>query len=426
MFYYNHWWRTGKVNKKLLGKRRAFFNEILQYLSKKQILLLYGVRRAGKTTLMFQLIHYLLNDKEVSPFTILYYSFDDEKRSIREIVEEFRIKVLKKDISSEQVFFFFDEIQKLNNWQDQIKLLYDMNPGIKIVLSGSSAFFLKKGVSESLSGRFFKYEVLPLSFKEFLDFQEIRVEREREDVYSTDLKIYLKEYIKTGGFPEALDVKDEDFFLIKYFKESILQRVALIDIPEEFLVRKRENLYSIIKIVASKPGLYLEYKNIGSDLKIDQRTVETYFEFLEHSLLLRRIYNFSRNITTVYKKLKRIYLSSTAFTCALNPEIDDTMILEQFFINWLKIDFFWRNPAGKEVDFVQLREKKIVPVEIKIKKRIKKEDLRSLRVFLNTFESNRGVIITDEDETQKIKVDEKTITMIPYWRIWSLEKELLR
>ncbi len=432
MLYFNQWWKNGNVNPSLLGKNRSCFNEMAKSLTTRQIVLLFGMRRVGKTTLMFQLIDYLLKKKKVSPFHILYYSFDDEKKSIREIIDIYEREALKKSISDCKVFLFFDEIQKLKGWADQIKIIYDMYPQVKIFLSGSSAFFLKKGVSDSLAGRFFKYEIPPLTFDEFLDFQGISIDKERETLYASELRTWIDRYIQSGGFPETLEFLDDKFLLMKYFKESILDRVILIDIPEEYQVRKRYTLYALLRIIADRPGLYLEYKNIGNDLKIDQRTVEDYFVFLEHSLLVKRIYNFSKNLASIQKKLKRAYITNPAFTLALNPGVDRTILLEQFFVDWTGTQYFWRDTSRREVDIVMAGDMKkgVLPIEIKIKKKIKSDDVKPMGFFFNAFNIDKGLIITDETESEPgshkdiHNVGEGVVKAIPYWKIWTIEKEL--
>ena len=151
---FNPWWAKGSVPKYLLGKHNRPQIKIIQkYINKRFIVLLYGLRRVGKTTLLYKTIQYLL-EKKTKPTHILYFSFDEKIADIREIISIYQEKILKQKLSvSSRFFFFFDEIQKLPDWQSQIKLIYDLNPNIKIFLSGSTSASLQKRSRESLAGR---------------------------------------------------------------------------------------------------------------------------------------------------------------------------------------------------------------------------------------------------------------------------------
>jgi len=422
MIRFNEWWKTGRVNPRLTGRRRAVFYEIAPYLNKRQIVLLYGMRRTGKTTLMFQMIDNLLVENDIEPLRILYFSFDEKIESINEIVEKYKTEVLKKRVPGEKIYFFFDEVQKLTDWQDQIKILYDLEPDTKIILSGSSALFLGKGASESLAGRFFKFKITPLTFDEYLEFENTKIDPTREVVYRVEIKKLLHGYIKTGGFPEAVDFSEDEILLFKYIKESILDRIVFIDIPELFGVKKRDVLYHILRMFSERPGYYLKYSEMGNDINLDQRTVESYIEYLEYSLMITKLFSFSKSFITSRKKIKRAYLNNTAFTYVLNPDIEFSLLLEQFFVNMFEAKFFWRNRSGKEVDIVFEKKSHVLPIEVKYKKRINNADLAPLMYFMKSYNLTKGLIITNENEKRTVKKEPCVIEMIPYWMYWSINQ----
>ena len=154
---FNHWWKSGRVKKEFSPKyKRKLFYEIIKYMDKRQILALVGLRRTGKTTLLYQLIQHLI-EQGINPFNILYFSFDEEDVSVEEILDYYEKEILKKDLSNEKVFLFFDEIQKLNNWEDKLKILYDLYPKMKIIVSGSASINLLFKGKETLAGRIFYF-----------------------------------------------------------------------------------------------------------------------------------------------------------------------------------------------------------------------------------------------------------------------------
>ncbi len=216
LYLFNEWWRTGKVRDSLKGKRRRALNDALRFLSKRQILLIEGLRRVGKTTLMFQIIDYLLL-KGVPPFRILYYTFDEEINSIEEIINLYKREILKEELSKGKIYIFFDEVQKHKNWWNKIKILYDLYPNIKFFLSGSISTLIEAKSKESLAGRVFTYILKPLCFDEFLEFRKVKVDEERLNIYKDILSIELENYLKTSGFIEVIYKKDE-IFIKRYFK----------------------------------------------------------------------------------------------------------------------------------------------------------------------------------------------------------------
>ena len=125
---FNDWWITKKVKEGLLKPyKRPLFNEILRYLDDRQILLVTGLRRVGKTTLFYQLIQELVN-KGVEPTKILYFSFDEESAEIDDLLKTYREKVLKAEFENTKIYIFLDEIQKTKDWQNKLKIYYDIYP----------------------------------------------------------------------------------------------------------------------------------------------------------------------------------------------------------------------------------------------------------------------------------------------------------
>ncbi|MDD5435023.1 MAG: AAA family ATPase [Nitrospira sp.] len=176
---FNPWWRNGRVPDGLTGRHRKVFDHIRRYADKRQIILFTGLRRAGKTTLMYQIIHGLI-EKGVNPYHILYFSFDEAGTGLDTLINQYETEVLHGDLSNQKVFLFLDEIQKLKEWPSKIKLLYDLNPKVKIFLTGSAQITMWKGIRESLAGRFFDFEIQPLNFDEYLEFKDINIDKGRD------------------------------------------------------------------------------------------------------------------------------------------------------------------------------------------------------------------------------------------------------
>ena len=324
---FNPWWRDGKIASEFIGKKRKVFNEVIKYMDRRQIMLFTGLRRVGKTTLIFQIIDELLR-KGVNPYNILYFSFDEMRYNLEDIIKQYETEVLHEDITEKRVFVLLDEIQKLEGWPSKVKLLYDTNPKLKLFLTGSAQITMWRGTRESLAGRFFDFVIKPLDFEEYLDFKGMKIDSNREKIFEKDLKRHMSGFLKTGGFIEAIDMSEH--VLKKYLKESLLERVIFVDIPQTFKLDLPELLLKLLTVAASRPGFYLDYKNLSNDLNVDQRTIANYISYLEYALFLQKLYNYSRNLFTSEKKVKKLYPSNTAFTLAMNPVAGLASVLEQF------------------------------------------------------------------------------------------------
>jgi hypothetical protein len=417
---FNPWWKTGKVSRDLIGRKRKIFDEIVRYIDKRQIVLFTGLRRVGKTTLMYQIIETLI-EKNTNPYNILYFSFDEIRYDLEDIIKQYAADVLQDDISKKKVYIFLDEIQKLNGWPSKVKLLYDSNPKLKIFLTGSAQITMWQGTRESLAGRFFDFMIKPLDFAEYLDFKEIAIDKHREKIFEKELKKHMAIFLKTGGFIEALDMDEP--VLRKYLKESLLERVIFVDIPQTFKLDLPELLMKLLTITASRPGFYLDYKNLSNDLNVDQRTIANYISYLEYALFLQKLFNYSRNLLTSEKKVKKLYPSNTAFTLALNPQAELPSVMEQYFVNSLDAKFFLKTPQKEEIDIIYTSEKTLMPIEIKIKAKIGRDDIKTLFKFLEINKLDRSLLITLDTET-KFKNDSLLVEAIPYWKYWSIRKRM--
>src|SRR3989338_10534801 len=192
-------------------RRQKYIEKIYPYLKRKEVIVLKGVRRSGKSTIVKQLMLELIKNK-VNKKQMLYLNLEDYNFA-NELKIELFDEVLNayKDYSKNKnkVYFFIDEIQKISSWEKWVRTKYDLNESIKFVITGSSASLLSKELSTLLTGRNLSFKIMPLSFEEFLKFSKTRS---------------LEEYLKFGGFPEVVLERDEgkkEFILQQYFGDII-------------------------------------------------------------------------------------------------------------------------------------------------------------------------------------------------------------
>ena len=402
---FNPWW---KEPFKVAFKDRGIYAKIQKYMALPHIIAFTGLRRIGKTTLMFKIVE----DAEKKGFdakSIVYFSFDEFKEvEIRQIMNVYE-DLMERDFKKGKFMLLLDEIQKVNNWENQLKRIYDtFGKNIKIIVSGSESLFIKRKSKETLAGRIFDFKIEPLSFKEFLSFRDVNFKP--LGLYEKELNKLLAEYTLTLGFPELVNIKDEEV-IKKYIKESIVEKVIFRDMQNLFRIKDMSVIESLLNIFLEEPGQLVDVSNLSKELGISRQTLSAYLNYLEESFLIRKLYNYSRSMRKVERKLKKYY--PTIVSAGLlfkEDELSKSRIFEWLIVNQLRAEFFWRDPYKNEVDIV-LAEKNPLPVEIKYGQ----VDTKGVFAFMRKFKVNHGVIITRNKE-EKHKVNGSDILFIPAFK----------
>ncbi|MBI5392575.1 ATP-binding protein [Candidatus Woesearchaeota archaeon] len=411
----NPWWEESFS---FQYKERAIYTKIEKFLFVPQIISFTGLRRVGKTTLMLRIVQEYIT-KEIPQKNIIYFSFDNFKQiELLQILAEYQ-RLMQKEFRKEKFLLLLDEIQKLDNWQEQLKTVYDLySKNVKIIITGSESLFIKRRIKESLAGRIFEFKVEPLTFEEFLVFKGINYPV--IPIYEKQFSTLFKEYMQTMGFPELVNIIDKEF-INKYISEGIIEKVIYSDLQQIFGLKETASLQSLMNILMNNPGEIMELNDIAKELKISRQTVANYISYLEDSFLLRKLYNYSGNRRKIERKLKKYYPT------LISPEMlfkeEDYMqskIFEWFVINQLKAEFFWRDPYKKEVDAV-LANEKIIPIEIKYGK----IEINNLLSFMTKFNCKQGYIISKEKK-DTIKEDNKRIEIIPAYLFFLKEIKALK
>src|SRR3989344_4320236 len=218
----NHWWKLSNVKQEFIySLKRNLFKDILNHLEIRQIIGIVGLRMVGKTTLFYEVIDYLIK-KNINPKNIIYFSFDEIDAKLEDLFKVYEENVIKKKIGEEKIFVFLDEIQKLEDWQNKIKIYYDLYPNtIKFFISGSASIDILLKAKESLAGRIFYFHLDLPSFEEFLELKKKNIKdiKERPELWKREIKIELSNYL-SKPFPEIIDAPDE--IAKKYIKEAVI------------------------------------------------------------------------------------------------------------------------------------------------------------------------------------------------------------
>ncbi len=408
----NPWWEDNRVSEELAKQyKRSFFDKIHGFKGYKQIVILTGLRRVGKTTLIYQTIKELLNETDSK--RIFYFSFDKEVDDLVELFENYK-DLTGIDYKKEKIFVFFDEITKFKNWTSELKLLYDSCPNIKFYVSSSSSINLEEEAIKNLAGRYFLIKMLPLNFKEFLELKGKEKMIGNYKLYSKEIKKEFYSYL-LRSFPEIINWDDE--LIIKdYLKTTIIDKIIKSDIPERFDNINKELLYNLIELFYKEPGFYLDYDNLSKNLRISKSTLYTHIFYLEFCYLIRIVRNFRPNTLSTSRKMQRVYPYWWNLAYCFGENNDK--ILESFVLSTIDGKYYWRN-LDKEIDFLKIEGKKILPIEVKNRERVEERELNTLKLFMEKYKLKKAFLLYLGDEKVR-EFDGNEIKFIPFWK-WLLD-----
>jgi len=443
--FYNHWWSTGKVKKGLARSfKRSLFDKLVERLDYPRILAILGPRRVGKTTLMYQLIQHLLSKNNVDPEHVLYISMDEiGVEDLDELFDTYQRFVLMDEIGEEEIYFFLDEIQFIDDWQLMLKKYFDQKFDINFVVSGSSSMDITRGTSDSLVGRIDEHILLPFSFNEYSHFNgkdtlpdDLTLSFNYDDLQSQygsllkhkkRLNIILNQYLLEGGFPEVNQY--EDLMLkYEYIWKDIFEKVVYKDIPSVYNIRDPKLLRGLLEIVAKETCQNVSYTNLSNDLDAKRETISKYLSYLESAYLIDLSTIYSKSKVKEQRANKKVYLTDIILKNALlrTTDLSDRSELgksvETIVYNHLKyisrknrdINISYWRERNKEVDIVFEDGEETIPIDVKYKNDISKKDLKGVIHFCKKFGIEKGAVI-NKDGLDKKNIDGIDLIFIPLW-----------
>ncbi len=417
----NPWWANKPFQKEGIIERPVQ-KEILESLKLKQIKDVIGVRRSGKTTLLYLVIGELIQ-KKVQPQKIFFLSFDEINLSTASFDE---IDRAIAQIEIEPEYLFLDEAQEKMNWERWVKQLYDSGKFKKIFVSGSSASLLSKDVGKLLSGRHITTVVYPFSFREFLkaygwgNFSRNYLLSEKNKLLH-----YLDLYLKHGGFPETIAKNDIN---VNRILSNIYNDIISRDIATRYSI-EREKIDLLAKYLFTNFTKEYSYNNLAKNIGINIETVERYLEYLKESFLLFSLDLFSYKLKVQYKQTKKIYAIDNGLRNSIAFRFSED--LGQLYENVVYLElkrrekeiYYWKRK--EEVDFLVKEGLKVVELiqvcQSLSDKKIKAREIKGLLEASKEFKVREATIITEDyDNTEKI--NRMNVKFISLWR-WLLEDE---
>src|SRR3989344_3477559 len=385
---FNPWW-SGQFA--LDFRPREIYKEISRFHGYNQITALTGLRRSGKSTMLMKAAQDAITGG-MNPKSVMYFSFDELRdMELREVLRSYQT-LSGKDISSDKKLLLLDEIQKVGDWENKVKTVYDLYKGrAKIYLSGSESLFVNRKSKETLAGRIFHFKVNPLTFREYLEFSGAKFEP--VELHEKELRKECRQYTISQGFPELVGVEDAAA-IQKYLQEGIVEKAIYRDLPEIFHVKESGTMESLLRLLMEQPGQIIDMQTLASQLRTTRQTISNYLYYLEQAFLVKKLYNYSTNKRKSERKLKKFYPAIMSPQLTLKQDSHtQSVVLECAVVNSLNAEYFWRDQYKNEVDIV-LTEPELLPIEVKLSETKSK----SLELFIEKHNTKKGYIVTQGTE----------------------------
>lgn len=326
---------------------RSITSPITKHLNSGKVILVFGPRRAGKTTLLKHLREKLkLETRWINAEDARFYDILSTRRTDR-----------LAGMLGKAELLIIDEAQRVPEVGDSLKLMIDSFPKLKIIASGSSSLDLARRVGEPLTGRSWTFQLLPISFVEYA-----------ADTSRFEADQQLENFLRFGSYPEVVKTVSEDE-KIAYLNE-LTNSYLYKDILEMGLVQRPPALRKLLELIAFQIGSEVSLKEIGSQVGLDRATVERYLGLLEESFVLFRLGGFNRNLRKEISKSSKYYFWDLGIRNALigryeslSKRDDVGALWENFCIAERRKsitqpgvhyhDYFWRLHSGAEIDYIE-------------------------------------------------------------------------
>lgn len=384
---------------------RDILKNIQPWLKDERVLILTGIRRCGKSTLLKQLM-------DVSS-QWCYLNFEDERLLDFQAQNFETLNEVLIEMYGPVQTYFFDEIQNIEKFEAFVRRLQD--EGKKIVLTGSNAALLSKEFGTKLTGRYKAFEVYPFSFSEFLRFKE---ETYNDDWYNTEKKLHLlkcfEEYLANGGMPEYLKNKDKEYI------RTVFENILYKDIITRYSIKREKVLKELINILATNATSPITFNSLKKNLGLSNAiTVKEYITYLNNTYLFFELIKFSYSIRQQLMSPKKIYLIDSAFhhVCGLTFTPNKGRNLENTVFIELKrrgkeIFYYSKN---SECDFIVKEGTKVteaLQVCYSLDPFNRKREIEGLLEAMETFKLKEGTILTFE-QNEELNIEGKKVIILP-------------
>lgn len=404
----NHWatkWTTDQIQALLreqfqsfwdkeTGLERSQLEEVLKSAALPHAVIISGLRRSGKSTLLAQLAHRLGRD------SFYYVSFEDERFLGFAATDANRLYGQLVELFGERKTFLLDEIQNVPEWERFVRRFMDQ--GFKFYLTGSNASLLGRDLGTRLTGRHLPVELYPFSFPEYLRFRgnPIRDPGRRTTAEAAVLRSHLDDYLISGGIPESLRYPQVP--LLRTLYDDVLYR----DIAARHHVEDMRPLKELAYFLMSNPGCSVSFNKLKAQLGLGSvNTVKNYMSHMENGWLLFTLGEHAFSVKRQQTAPKKVYIvdpglaSAIGFRYAPNTGHLRENVVYLSLRRRTRNLFYFRTPSGREVDFYLPEERLLIQVTQNMNQQSTRDrEIGAMSEALSVLKTARGLILADENE----------------------------
>lgn len=390
-----------------------------------KIITLVGVRRCGKTSILYDTINKL--SQNIDKTKIVFLNFEDERLDLQLndldlVLQSFRELYPRHNLK--ECYFFFDEIQNIDGWEKFIRRVYD-SVSTHIFITGSNSKLLSTDIATSLRGRTLSYEVFPLSFAEYLSFKDIDV-----DLYSSKSLAFIKNaqdaFLKHGAFPETLFLEEkyidqtlQEYFNVMLYKD-LVQRYQITNLIALKFFLKRVLSSTTKQISINK--IYNELKSSG--IKIGKNTLYEFLDYMQNIYMALTLHRYDKSLVNKELGEKKVYSIDIGLNNAVEFKFSDNIgkaLENAVFLELRRVfdEIYYYRDTKSECDFI-VSEKSQVIQAIQVTANMnnndtKKRELKGLLAACRNFRLKQGLIITYDSEEEFVQ-EGIHIKVIPFYK----------
>jgi len=337
---------------------RKVFPNIMAYLPLKEIIVITGMRRVGKSTLLSMIYDSIESGNKVmldieNPLDRIIF----EEKDYNNILQNFEKLSIEK---GKKIYILLDEIQAYPDIVRPIKYLYD-HYDIKFIVTGSSSFYLKNLFPESLAGRKIEVELFPLDFDEFIYFKgatkELVIKATLFSVDKSELNYHKRiklydEYLQYGGFPQVVLASTNE--LKKIYLRDIFKSYFQTDLLQLTNIKNISQLRDLIILLAVRTGNKIDVTRIASELGITRETVYNYLSFLSGSYFFHFISRYGKNADKEISSTQKVYICDNGIANEISKLTEGQLLESAVYLNLRKYGNvkYYHDKSQREIDFV--------------------------------------------------------------------------
>lgn len=431
--YNLHWQRGYKYD---LIPRERYSTELPSLLDRREILVLKGIRRSGKSCLLKLMISYLIKKKRVPAKNIVFMNLEDyrfgSEKTVQTLDEIYQTYLTLKQPRG-RIYILLDEIQEIPAFEKWLRTYYEQNDQIKFIITGSSSSLFSRELATLLTGRQISVEVFPFSFSEFLAYKAppkilSELEKPVDLLYLSKafakVEPLLRQYLDGGGFPEMIkqDHPQGNILALQQYISDIILR----DIARRYNLRRIEVLQKLALYLIYNMSGGLNITRIAEQVSSNRTTVLDLIGYLEevYMIFTTTCFSFSVSEQLNTTRARKVYCIDNGFYAAIKTnEKGDfakkmrNAVFQQIRFQWRETIFYWKNKV--EIDFVLPDG---LPIGVAANEEEIDRQISRLFYFMQSHNLRKGILVNWR-RLQIIDENERSILMVPLWMFLSKSRE---